>query len=455
MSRSTKKLMWVVGAGGAAPEHALPRLANQAEVYAFVAGNVDTDRLALLNQWCADVTTFDLTDHTSDITSAIVSYARRIGADGIVALSELTVLAVAEACQRLGLPGPGPNTILARDKWRMRERWAEAGLPVPRFTRVATADDLAAAARKLRMPFLLKPCGRGGGIGQQIIDSATDLSDALHNIERELGQADQRGYVEHTDLADDLGHYVAEEIIDASVESWYDDERYGDYLSVEGIVAGGVYHPIAIMARLPTLPSFAETAALSPTVLREDLQRKVEKLATDAVNALGLETCGTHTEIKLMAGERMCLIESSARPAGAMGTLITEAVFGVDMIGLLAGEALGEPQEYPDQMLIKGIGAAAVLFLVAADPDGKPWPSDVPFHWKRLDWSELVSVDSRVEVLPSQLVPDGTVLSPYRPGSGSMSYAGSVVLHSASPEVLVEDSYRLLGNLEAALRRVR
>jgi biotin carboxylase len=397
------------------------------------------------------VVRFDTTDPSKDVTAAIIEAARRYEADGIVTFSELAVIAVADACLALGLPGPGPNARLARDKWQMRKRWAETGVPVPGFMRVESVEDLEEARRTLTLPILLKPSGRGGGIGQQVIDATTDLEQALRNVDVELEQAAKRGIVEYSSAGKDFAHCVAEEIINATTESWYDDPRYGDYLSVEGIVARGVYHPINIMARMPTLPSFAETVAMSPCVLPEDLQRKIEQVATDAVNALGLETCATHTEIKLMAGNRTCLLETSARPGGGTATVKTEAVFGVDMISLQTSEALGMPQTYPERMLVEGKGAAATVYIIGADSTGKPWASPVPFQWKRLDWSTLVSPGSQVEIIRTAMPPDGTVIHPYHPGSGALNNAGTVLLHSPDPQTLLTDSYRLMDEMEAAL----
>jgi biotin carboxylase len=450
MARSAKRLLWVVGAGGPPFEYVLPRLAERAEIYALVAIEISAVQRGLLSQWCADVATLDLAERSSSITEAIVQSAHRYEADGVVTFSEFAVIAVAEACQVLGLPGPGPNARFARDKWLMRQRWSEAGLPVPRFAKVENLHDLEVATRTLTLPILLKSSGRGGGIGQQVIDSTTSLPDALSNVDVALELAADHGIIEYS-AGLNVRHCVAEEIIDSTTDSWYSDPRYGDFLSVEGIVANGVYHPICITARLPTLPPFAEIGAISPCVLREDLQRKIEELARASVDALGLDTCGTHTEFKLMSDERLCLLETAARPGGSTATALTEAVFGVDLLGLQASEALGLAQAYPERMLVGGAGAAASIYLFAADSTGRPWRSKTEFSWKELDWSKLVSAASRVTIIPTQMVPDGTVITPYHPGSGALNYAGSVLLYSPDPEILLNDSYRLIDGLEDTL----
>lgn len=448
-----KKLLWVVGAGGPPFEYVLPRLAALADVYAFVASGVSPLQRSLLAQWCADTTDLDGTARQGGIADAIVAASRRYGVDGIVTFSEFGVIAVAEACSVLGLPGPGPNAELARDKWLMRRRWDECGLPVPRFAKVENLRDLEVAAQTLTPPILLKASGRGGGIGQQVIDSATSLPQALSDAETAVTQAADHGIVEYSGNLD-TAHWVAEEIIDSTIDSWYDDPRYGDFLSVEGVVARGTYHPMCVTGRLPTLPPFAEMGAVSPCVLPDGLQRKIEELSRAAVDALGLDTCGTHTEIKLMADEGMCLLETAARPGGSTATALAEYVFGVDLLGLQAGEALGEPQSYPERMLVDGEAAAASVYLFAADTAGRPWSSPVTFDWRQIDWAGLVSPASRVEIIPSQMVPEGAVVSPYRPGGGALNYCGSAIVRSPEPRTLLVDSYRLIDTLEESCHRV-
>lgn len=460
MSGSRRKLIFVVGAGGAPLEFALPRLAALAEVHAYLATPVVSPlKQELLERWCANVVAPDLADRPGGIVADLVETARHRSAAGVFGLSELSVMLVAEAALALGLPGPGANARYARDKWLMRSRWAEAGVPCPRFVRVDDLASLEEARRTLRTPFLLKPSGRGGGIGQQVIEDDTDLAQVLGDLRESLASAERQGIVEYTSAMPE-DHYVAEEIIEATTESWYDspagDHEWGDYLSVEGVVARGVYHPISIMGRMPTLANFAETVALSPTVLPERLQRKIERTAVEAVDAQGLDTCGTHTEIKLMADERMCMLESSARFGGVMATPIAEHVFGVDLISLLAAESMGEPQQYPERMLTSDAarGAAASVYLPCADSRSRPWSAPLPFRWEQLDWQALVSPDTRVQIFPSQMAPNGTRVEPYRPGGGSLNNAGTVFVTSTDAQTLLADSYRMLDNLEAALTAV-
>ena len=166
--------------------------------------------------------------------------------------------------------------------------------------------------------------------------------------------------------------------------------------------------------------------------------------------ALGLDTCGTHTEMKLMANNELCLLETAARFPGSMAVTLAETVFGMDMVSLLAAELLGEQQPYPDAMLVTGKGAAGVLYLIAANTAGKPWASLPPLYWENLDWASLVSSETRVEVIRSQTIPNGSPMPAYSPGRGALGYAGAVYLTSRDPVTLLADSDRIMNGLESA-----
>lgn len=67
---------------------------------------------------------------------------------------------------------------------------------------------------------------------------------------------------------------MASKIVSDTTQSWYDTPGYGDYVSVEGLVADGMYYPVCVTGRLPTIPGFTDLGTQSPSVLPESLQRK-------------------------------------------------------------------------------------------------------------------------------------------------------------------------------------
>src|SRR5262245_20923662 len=75
----------------------------------------------------------------------IEAFAKRRPLAAVLAADDDGVELAAEAARALGLAHHPPAAVAAtRDKLRMRERFAAAGLPSPRFERVPAAEDLRA-----------------------------------------------------------------------------------------------------------------------------------------------------------------------------------------------------------------------------------------------------------------------------------------------------------------------
>jgi geranyl-CoA carboxylase alpha subunit len=96
----------------------------------------------------------------------------------------------AEACAARGLVfiGPPPAAIRAMgDKAAAKRRMRQAGVPcAPGYLGEDQSDDrLAAEARQLGFPLLVKAVAGGGGRGMRLVRSAADLPEALAGARRE------------------------------------------------------------------------------------------------------------------------------------------------------------------------------------------------------------------------------------------------------------------------------
>jgi len=443
-----KKILFVHAKGGVPLDHAVPRMAAHAQVHMLaVAPPAD----GTWREHCTDVIEAWAGQPRGDeLVDLIVRTAKAIGADAVLAFSEYVILAVALAAERLGLPGPGPNVRLARDKRLMRERWREAGVPVPAFRRVSSEDDLRAAFAELTPPLLLKPAWGAGSVGQRVLREEADVAPAWAAVTGALAELAEHGLGDYYET-EAPRQLLVEEIIAGTVEGWYDEPGFGDYLSVEGIVANGVYHPIAITGRIPTIPPFTELSSHAPTALSEAAQRRIEQYARDAVNALKLDTCGTHTEIKLCAGGTAVLLESAARFGGSAITAVVETVFGVDMVGLLTRQLLGEPVEYPERMLTTGSGAAAELSLIGADSRGRPWATTPVWDSRTANLAALVSPGSTITHVTGLTAPDGTRVPRYDETLGITNCIGMLFLTAPNRHQMLADTYAVLDGLEQRL----
>lgn len=446
-----KRILFVHGRAGTPLQYALPRVAACAELHILAISPLPVVGTQDWLPRCASVTeAWQHPPRGETLVQMIMEQAKRVAADAVLCFSEYLVLAVAEANARLGLRGVGPNARRARDKRQMRQLWHDGGVPVPRFRPVHSAGELRRAAEELDTALILKPAWGSGSIAQVVLDSPEEAEDAWRSLSASLDANIEWGLIEWYEL-EAARQMLVEEIVSGTTRGWYVGEaqhRYGDYLSVEGMVADGRYHPLCVTARLPTIPPFTELSSNAPCVLPEQLQRRVEAVSRDAVEALGLDNCGTHTEIKLCADGGMAVIETAARFGGSVITRVIEHVFGLDPITMLVRQLLGEPVDYPDRMLVEGRGAAATLAWIPVDASGRPWSGNPVWRPEAADLTSLVSPGSAIEAVPELTRPAGTTVPPYDPAGGARNCFGRFFVSAPDADTLVTDLYAVLNGLE-------
>src|SRR5580658_4433169 len=103
--------------GGAPLEYAIPRISARGELHILALQPLPSHTRSLWQSGVSSVIDGCGTALTTDaVRDRVVREARRLGADGIITLSEFSVESVAQAAGELGLPGAGPNAARARDK---------------------------------------------------------------------------------------------------------------------------------------------------------------------------------------------------------------------------------------------------------------------------------------------------------------------------------------------------
>lgn len=83
--------------------------------------------------------------------------------------------------EALGVPYTGSGVLgsaLSMDKIRTKQVWITCGLPTPRFVRLASGDDMHAAAESLGLPVFVKPSSEGSSVGAFRILEEGDLAAA-------------------------------------------------------------------------------------------------------------------------------------------------------------------------------------------------------------------------------------------------------------------------------------
>ncbi|UXY39642.1 ATP-grasp domain-containing protein [Streptomyces albidocamelliae] len=441
------KVLYVHAKGGPPVGHALSRVAARSAVHLLALSELPATVAAEAARLCATAVTTPDADGV-DLVELITARAREVGADAVITFSEYAVVAVAEAARRLGLKGPGPAATLARDKRLMRAAWERHGIPQPRFRGVRAVAELDAAGMELTYPLLLKAAWSAGSTAHQIIDSPADLHGAWARSGAVMTESARLGFAElHVIGAGE--DFIVEEIVSGCAEEWFDGPGWGDYVSVEGVVVDGVFQPVCLSGRMPTIPPFTERAGITPAALGGEAQDRIVELARRAVAALGLENCGTHTEIKLGAEGRMWVIETAARFGGAMTVPQIEEVFGLDLVGMFTDQLLGRSPDWPARVLTPddADGAAGSLVVLAVDGDGKAWPQRHVWDASAVVRSAPLGPGSTLSVVAESSLPDGTPVPVYDPAAGANTMAGLCLLSADRPQSVVRDFAALVDAL--------
>lgn len=445
------KVLLVHAKGGPPLGYVLSRAAAKSQVHLLALSALAPAVAGPAASLCASVVTPSEAER-ADLVSLIVSRAREVGAEAVLTFSEYAVVAVAEACEELGLPGAGSASALARDKRLMRRTWQEHGLPQPEFRPVATEADLREATETLPFPLLLKAAWSAGSTAHQIIRTPQEASAAWRRSRDVMAESAQLGYSE-LHVADAEADFVVEQIVTGTASDWFDEPGWGDYVSVEGVVADGVFHPVCLSGRMPTIEPFTERAGITPALLPKDAQDRVVALAREAVDALGLQNCGTHTEIKLGAGGRMWLIETAARLGGAMTVPQIEQVFRFDLVGMLVDHLLGRPVDWPAEVCTpaQAHGAAGSLVVLAVDGRGEAWPDLRVWDFPAVSAGVRLSPGSELSVVAESSLPDGTAVPVYDQAAGANTMAALCLLSATDARTVLRDFETLVDTLPQVL----
>ncbi len=252
--------------------------------------------LGLVSGHITAVITVDCADPT-EAARSIVAHAEAVPLDAVVGVDDAGVLVAALAARDLGLPHNAPDSVAAtRDKARMRNLLATAGIPQPAFRAVKVSDDVAAAAREIGYPLVAKPVSLSASRGVVKVDDEARLAATLTRIagiQRDAGVAGES--------------ILLEEFLP------------GDEVALEGLIGADGLEILAVFDKPDPLdgPFFEETIYVSPSRHDADTLDGVSRLVEGSVDALGLALGPIHAEVRLTpSGPRV--IEVAARSIGGL-----------------------------------------------------------------------------------------------------------------------------------------
>jgi biotin carboxylase len=250
------------------------------------------------------------------------AYARQHRLRAVIPTDDATVALAAHLSEALDLPHNSIEAAeAARDKHRMRQLFAQAGLPTPWFRLASIADDPIQLAAQAQYPCVLKPTCLAGSRGVIRADAAAQFVAAFARLKAILVKAG---------------------LSDALIEGYIP----GVEVALEGILTYGHLKVLALFDKPDPLegPFFEETIYVTPSRLPPETQVAIRAAAVEAARALGLREGPVHAELRLNA-EGVWLLEIAGRSIGGLCSQTLR--FGTDLSleELILRQALGEEIE--------------------------------------------------------------------------------------------------------------
>lgn len=190
------------------------------------------------------------------------------------------------------------GSALTMDKIRTKQVWISAGLPTPRFVRLAPGADLRAAALELGLPVFVKPSSEGSSVGVARVLAEADIDAAIEVA---------RGYG---------GEMLMEQMV------------VGDELTV-GVLGDVALPSIRIVPKGEWYDYNAKYIAEDTQYLCPGLEggdeAAIRALALDAFRAAGCSGWGRIDVMRDRASGRLLLLEVNTAPGMTSHSLVPKA----------------------------------------------------------------------------------------------------------------------------------
>ncbi|MER8094986.1 pyridoxal-phosphate dependent enzyme [Streptomyces goshikiensis] len=260
---------------------------------------------------------------------------------GITTTSDFYVPTVAELATWLGAPGnPAEAMRTCRDKAKLRETLARAGVRQPRFVVVRDAAAGVTAAAKVGLPCVVKPVDDSGSTNVLRCTSAEEVSAHVAHILARTVNA--RGLPT-------AGAALVEELAD------------GPEYSVEMFSVEGRHHCVGVTAKSVTgTPWFVEHQHLFPAPVPPAVAEELARTARAALTAAGVRSGPTHTELRLVA-DGPVIIEVNPRLAGGMIPEMIRLATGTGLLEQQVRAATGQEPFLEPEFARQG----GIRFLIA------------------------------------------------------------------------------------------
>lgn len=247
--------------------------------------------------------------------------------DGIVAVGDRPVVLAAHVARSLGIPYNSPEAAAAcRSKRTMRERFAAAGLPVPKYFDVPIEGDARVHCRTAPYPCVLKPLCLSASRGVIRANTQLEFIGAFERIREILADPDILRQKDELNTVIQVEEFVP-----------------GREFAVEGIVTNGSLKTLAIFDKPDPLngPFFEETIYVTPPRISASEYESIIASTARAVSALGLTHGPIHAECRVN-DRGVWMLEVAARPIGGLCAKALRFTGGIGLEALILRHAVGQ-----------------------------------------------------------------------------------------------------------------
>jgi biotin carboxylase len=253
--------------------------------------------------------------HVSSVDD-VLSAAGDCDPVGVLAASELAVVAVAQAASKLGLHSVSPwAATRTRNKVALRQALATKGLPNPPYREAVGPDEAERAAKEIGLPVIVKPVDGYAGLGVRRVDHPEDISLAFLQAQRHS----RHGVV--------------------LIESYLHGAEY----SVEGVKVDGEFRVFAIAERERGESTHqCPAAAFMPAKVGSSAQGALMAMARASLTAIGMMSGPAHVEF-IMTETGPYVIEIGAYTGAArIESALIRLSTGVDTLRASLQVAVGD-----------------------------------------------------------------------------------------------------------------
>jgi len=309
-----RKTLLIIGAG-AAQLHAF-KLAREMGLNIVATDMISTAPGFEFADEALIASTYDL-----DATLKVVTdYHNRNPIDGVMSVGVDNPLITATIADNLGLPGiPIDSAMLGSDKYKMKLKFTESGIAVPKYTNINSLSELREFMADCDGEVVIKPTDSRGARGIIRITEGVDIEWAYN--------------------------YAID--ISPSSSILVDEFISGPQLSTESIIYKGEAYTVAFSDRnYEFLERFApfiiENGGTMPSQLDDSVKEEISSLINQIAICLGIEN-GVIKGDLVVGDDGVQVIEVATRLSG--GYFCTDQVIqstGVDLVKAAINIALGE-----------------------------------------------------------------------------------------------------------------